>query len=59
MILGFGACAVFGRPDDALENLEVALEGLSLRDLVAAEEDTSSSALRLLLRVLPFPVAAV
>lgn len=57
--MDFGVCAFFGRPDAALPDLVAVLEGLSLRDLVTAEEDTSSSALRLLLRVLPFPLAVI
>ena len=58
MRLGFGTRVVFGRLDAALPDFDAALAGLSLRDLVAAE-DPSSSALRLLLRVLPVPVATV
>lgn len=58
MRLGFGARVVFGRLDAPLPDFDAALAGLSLRDLVAAE-DPSLSALRLLLRVLPVPVAVV
>ena len=56
---GLGVRAVFGPPDTALPDAVAALEGLSLRDLMTAEAETSSSALRLLLRVLLFAVAAV
>ena len=58
MGFGFGVRTVFARLD-AMPTLVADLEGLSLRDLVAAEEDAGSSALRLPLRALPLPVVVV
>lgn len=51
---GFAACAVFERLDADFPGSMAALEGLSLRALVVAEEAPNSSALRLLLRVSSF-----
>ena len=57
--LRFESWVFFGRPRFALVELAGALAGLSLRDLLGAEDEACSSALRLVLRVLSVPAAAV